>query len=251
MEIVMEKKYNIGCSGFYYKDWVGAFYPEDLNKKEWLDFYAQSFDTVEINNSFYRMPKETTVQGWYDRTPADFLFTLKGSRYVTHIKRLKDPKESLSSFYHLADILAEKLGCILWQLPPTMKKDPERLINFCKATSPEYNNVVEFRHNSWFDEETYDILREYKVAYCIISAPKGLPENIVTTADFSYVRFHGKENWYDYDYSDKQLSRWKQDIESIDAKRVFIYFNNDVKVRAVKNAKTLKQMLAPVNEKIH
>ncbi|GAA0894631.1 DUF72 domain-containing protein [Fulvivirga kasyanovii] len=238
------KNYHIGCSGFYYNDWAGKFYPEDLNKKKWLEYYAEKFDTVEINNSFYRMPKETTVQGWYDRTPKDFLFTLKGSRYVTHVKRLKDPKESVAYFYHLADILKEKLGSILWQLPPSLKMDKERLTGFCKALSTDYKNVIEFRHTSWFNEEVYDILRKYKVAYCIISAPGDLPEDTVTTTDFAYIRFHGKTDWYDYNYSEEQLSHWKGQIEKLEAKEVFVYFNNDYNIRAVENGLLLKELLA-------
>lgn len=246
----MKKKYNIGCSGFYYKDWVGKFYPEDLNKSKWLEFYAESFDTVEINNSFYRMPKEKTVQGWYDRTPEDFTFTLKGSRYVTHIKRLKDIAESVAYFYHLADILAEKLGCILWQLPPSLKKDMERLENFCKTLKPHYKNVIEFRHPSWFDDEVYALLTKYQVAYCIISAPEGLPEDVITTANFAYIRFHGKTYWYNYNYSKEQLLQWKEKMEALDVEQVFVYFNNDYNVRAVENGKLLKELLMPVQETV-
>lgn len=243
------KQYHIGCSGFYYNDWVGKFYPEDLNKKKWLEFYAKKFDTVEINNSFYRMPKESTVEGWYKRTPDDFLFTLKGSRYVTHVKRLKEVGESVAYFYHLADILKEKLGSILWQLPPSFKMDKERLINFCKTLSTDYKNVIEFRHTSWFNEEVYDILKEYKIAYCIISAPGDLPEDTVTTTDFAYVRFHGKTDWYDYNYSEEQLGHWKDQMEQLDAKEVFVYFNNDYNIRAVENGLLLKELLT--NEKEH
>lgn len=243
-------KHYIGCSGFYYNDWAGKFYPEELNKKKWLEFYAENFDTVEINNSFYRMPKETTVQGWYDRTPENFLFTLKGSRYVTHVKRLKDVGESVAYFYHLADILAEKLGCILWQFPPSLKMDKERLVSFCKTLSPDYKNVIEFRHPSWFNEEAYDILRQYHTAYCIISAPAGLPEDTVTTADFAYIRFHGKTNWYDYNYSDEQLIHWKNEMENLNTPEVFVYFNNDYNIRAVENARFLKQLLAKEAEHI-
>lgn len=244
----METKYHIGCSGFYYKDWVGKFYPEDLNKKKWLEFYAESFDTVEINNSFYRLPKENVVQGWYDRTPENFKFTLKGSRYITHIKKLKEVGESVAYFYHLADILAEKLGSILWQLPPAFKKNIERLETFCKLLAPEYKNVMEFRHPSWFDEEVYDILRKYDVAYCIISAPEGLPEDVITTAQHGYLRFHGKDEWYNYDYSEDQLKEWVDILEKMNMKEVFIYFNNDYNANAVKNGKRLIELLSPVAE---
>ncbi|MBL6449247.1 DUF72 domain-containing protein [Fulvivirga sp. 29W222] len=242
------KKYHIGCSGFYYSDWVGKFYPEDLNKKKWLEFYAGRFDTVEINNSFYRLPKETTVEGWYDRTPEKFLFTLKGSRYITHVKRLIGARESIAHFYHLADILKEKMGSILWQLPPNLKIDKERLINFCKALSTNYKNVIEFRHASWFHKEIYEILREYKIAYCIISAPGNLPEDIITTTNFAYLRFHGKTDWYNYHYSKKQLNYWKNRIERLKVKEVFIYFNNDHNTQAVENGLLLKKLLKKEEE---
>lgn len=243
----MEKTYHIGCSGFYYNDWKGLFYPEDLPKKKWLEYYAETFDTVEINNSFYRMPKEKTVQGWYDRVPENFSFTLKGSRYITHIKKLKDVGESVAYFYHLADILAEKLGSVLWQLPPAFRKNTERLEEFCRLLQPQYKNVLEFRHQSWFDEEVYDIMRKYQVAYCVISAPGDLPEDVITTARHSYLRFHGKEDWYKYDYNDEQLKKWAHVLEEIDSDEVFIYFNNDYHANAIKNGNRLKELL-PVHE---
>ncbi|ELR71581.1 hypothetical protein C900_02496 [Fulvivirga imtechensis AK7] len=240
----MNKKYHIGCSGFYYNDWVGKFYPEDLKKKKWLEYYAETFDTVEINNSFYRMPKESTVQGWYDRTPHNFTFTLKGSRYVTHIKKLKEVSESVAYFYHLADILKEKLGSVLWQLPPGLKKNMERLEAFCRLLTPEYKNVIEFRHQSWFDEEVYDMLRKYRVAYCIISAPQDLPEHVISTAKHAYMRFHGKDHWYNYYYSDEELKQWGELLGKMEADEVFIYFNNDYNANAVKNGKKLTELLA-------
>lgn len=243
-------KYHIGCSGFYYKDWIGKFYPEDLEKKKWLEYYSEYFDTVEINNSFYRMPKESTVQGWYQRTPRHFKFTLKGSRYITHIKRLKEVSESIHYFYHLADQLAEKLGCILWQLPPNMKKDIDRLTHFINNLSLSYQNVIEFRHISWFDDEVYQTLRNHKIGFCIVSAPDDLPEDVMVTADFAYIRFHGKTNWYDYDYDQKQLKWWQKKIEAIDAKEIYIYFNNDYKVRAVKYAQSLMKLLHPDKVKV-
>lgn len=239
----MTKKYHIGCSGFYYNDWAGDFYPEGLNKREWLEYYAQKFDTVEINNSFYRMPNEKTVEGWYKRTPKNFTFTLKGNRYITHIKRLKGVSDNIPTFYHLADLLKEKLACILWQLPPNFKVDHERLEDFCSTLSTHYRNVIEFRHQSWFEEEVYDILRKHQVAYCIISAPGGLPEDIITTTNFSYIRFHGKTQWYKYDYSQKQLQEWRDKMEALETPDNYIYFNNDYDTRAIKNAYMLQHLL--------
>lgn len=239
----MRQEYHIGCSGFHYKDWKGKFYPEDVPQKKWLEYYAEHFDSVEINNSFYRMPKEETVKQWYERVPDDFTFTLKGSRYITHVKKLNDPEEHVKNFYHLADILREKLACILWQLPPNLHKNTEKLKTFCEALNPDYHNVIEFRHNSWYDEEVYDILKKHNVAFCIISAPDDLPEDNVSTADFAYIRFHGKTDWYHYKYSKQEMKKWKNNIQSLDSKQVYVYFNNDYDTNAVKDARQLEELL--------
>lgn len=239
----MKKDYFIGCSGFHYKDWKGKFYPEDIPQKKWLEYYAEQFDTVEINNSFYRMPKETTMEQWYERVPEGFSFTLKGSRYVTHIKKLNDIDESVKNFYHLADLLKEKLGCILWQLPPNLRKNAEKLKNFCSVLNEDYHNVIEFRHNSWYDEEVYNIMKNHNVAFCIISAPGDLPEDTITTADFAYVRFHGKKDWYNYKYSKDEMETWSNSIQSLNAKQVYAYFNNDYDANAIKDGHQLQELL--------
>lgn len=239
----MKQKHLVGCSGFHYKDWKGTFYPEDIPQKQWLEYYAKHFDTVEINNSFYRMPKEDTVKHWYERVPNRFSFTLKGSRYITHVKKLNDPEEHVKKFYHLADLLRDKLGCILWQLPPNLHVNIEKLKRFCGALNPAYHNVIEFRHMSWYDEAVYNILQEHRVAFCIISAPDDLPEDQVSTADFAYVRFHGKTDWYNYKYSQEEMKKWGENIRALDAKQVYVYFNNDWNTNAVKDARQLLDVL--------
>ncbi|MFP4470981.1 MAG: DUF72 domain-containing protein [Bacteroidales bacterium] len=232
-----------GCSGFNYDHWVGAFFPEDIPKKEWLEYYAEKFDSVEINATFYNLPKEQTLINWYHRVPGNFKFTLKGSRYVTHQKKLNDAKEPVKKFYDLARVLKGKLGCILWQLPGNQHKDVEKLKEFCKALSPDFNNVMEFRHNSWWDEEVYEVLKKNQVTFCIISAPDELSDEPVKTTDRVYMRFHGRENWYRHHYSEKELKQWVEKIRKLNPSQVYTYFNNDFKAYAPENAKTFSKLI--------
>jgi len=233
----------LGCSGFYYKDWKGLFYPEDLPVKKWLPYYAEHFNSVEINSSFYHLPKASTLESWYESTPDRFNFTLKGSRYITHRLKLTRSEEPLSYFFKLASLLRDKLGCILWQLPGNQHRNDEKLENFCKLLSGEFNHVFEFRHISWFDEEIYRILKKYKVGFCIVSAPGELPETIVKTSPVAYLRFHGKDEWYNYDYSDRELKLWAEKIKELNPKYFYAYFNNDWYANAVKNCKTLAELM--------
>lgn len=235
----------IGTSGFYYDDWKGAFYPEVLKKNEWLPYYAREFRTVEINNTFYHTPRKSSFEKWYKDTPYNFKFTLKGSRYVTHQKKLNDPQEGTGNFYKAISPLAEKTDCILWQLPGNFHFDKEKLENFAKACSKDYVNVMEFRHTSWFTQECYDILDKYKLAFCMISAPGNLPETVLQTCRTAYLRFHGKDakNRYHYHYSKKELETWANRLKKLNPQRVFIYFNNDYDTNAIDNARTLKELL--------
>lgn len=233
----------IGCSGFYYKDWRGKFYPNDLPQRKWLEYYAEKFDTVELNNSFYRLPKESTFKSWYERTPAGFKFAVKGSRYVTHLKRLKDPDEHVTKLYKAIVPLKEKLSCVLWQLPGSFKKDLERLENFCKVLTRDFMNVLEIRDPSWHDEEVYEILKKYRVSLCITSSPDKAIDKVVTTTSESYIRFHGSANWYNYHYSLEELKDWVNKIKTMNSKKVFIYFNNDHHANAVKNGVELRELI--------
>ncbi|MDX2001086.1 MAG: DUF72 domain-containing protein [Chitinophagales bacterium] len=236
----------LGCSGYHYRDWRGQFYPEELPMKKWLPYYAERFNSVEINNSFYRLPTVKAFQGWYDQTPKHFLFTIKGSRYITHMKKLvKGPElnDSLAKIYDLASHLKEKLGPILWQLPGFLKKDINKLEGFCQSISKEFINVIEFRHTSWFDEEVYEIMRQYKVTFSMVSAPDKLPEDAMLTSDIAYLRFHGKDKWYDYDYSHGELETWAKKLKKLKPKQCFAYFNNDWHANAPRNCMLLESML--------
>lgn len=234
---------HIGCSGFYYKDWRGKFYPEGLPQKKWLEYYAEKFDTLEINNSFYRLPKESTFKNWHDRTPAGFKFAVKGSRYVTHMKKLKDPEEHVAKLYHAITPLEEKLSCVLWQLPGSFKKNTERLERFCKSLTRDFMNVLEIRDPSWHDEQVYDILEKHGVSLCITSSPNKEIDKIKTTTSDSYIRFHGSTDWYSYHYNQEELEEWVNHIKNLHVQRVFVYFNNDHQAFAVKNCLELKALI--------
>ncbi len=236
----------IGCSGFHYDDWKGKFYPENLSKDEWLPYYAEHFQTVEINNSFYGLPSEETLENWHKQTPRHFKFTMKGSRYVTHQKKLVNDEKmrnAVKTFYDRVEILRGKLGCVLWQLPGNLHRNDEKLENFCAFLSDDFKNIIEFRHKSWFDEDVYRILKKENVSFCIISAPDDLPETAVATTRTAYIRFHGKNEWYRYDYSKSELKDWGKTIADLSADRVYCYFNNDYEAKAVRNAEVLKDEL--------
>ncbi len=234
----------IGCSGFHYSDWKKKFYPEDLPKKNWLEFYAEQFNTVEINNTFYKMPEEKDLKKWKETTPASFQFTLKANRYFTHQKKLNiddDFKDRFSSFMDAASVMDKKLGCILWQLPRNQHKDVSKIESLGKLLNDTSHHVIEFRHESWFDEEVYGALSDYKLSFCILSAPDKLPEETLATSKVAYLRLHGKKDWYRYNYSDNELKTWHKRLKGLkNVTELYVYFNNDYEAHAVENAKTLK-----------
>lgn len=234
--------YLLGTSGWSYPEWKGRFYPEDLSQRKWLPFYAEHFNTIEINMTFYRFPKPETLKGWLDKTPSNFTFTLKANRQITHYKKLQDVKGDLRYFYMLADSLQERLGCILFQLPPSLTKNMDLLQDFLSHLSPNHKNVIEFRHESWFAEDVYSLLRTHKVIFCVVSSPE-LPDDIVETAETSYFRFHGRIGWYKYNYTDEELKDWAEAIKKTKSKERFIYFNNDYHAYAVANCKKLGEYL--------
>lgn len=236
-------RYLVGTSGWHYEGWRGDFYPEDLPAKKWLAFYAGRFSTVELNNSFYHLPTEAAFRAWHDATPADFTFAVKASRFITHIKRLKDSEEPLSNFMSRAALLRNKLGPVLYQLPPGLHRDDERLAEFLEKL-PAGRQAIEFRHDSWFADEIYEMLRRHNVAFCIFDMPK-LKSPLLATADFAYVRFHGTGERYSGSYPDETLAAWAENISKLarNLDMVYIYFNNDVSGHALRNAITLRELL--------
>jgi len=241
----------VGTSGYNYPHWWNrVFYPSDLPQKKWLEYYAEYFDTVELNVSFYRLPQKEVFDGWYKRTPKKFVFAMKGSRFITHIKRLKDCRDPLSLLFEHASPLKEKLGVVLWQLPPRFKFQKERLEEFCVllSTLPRsklHRHAFEFRDESWFCNEAFRILEEFRFAFCIAHG-SGLPFIEKITSHVIYLRLHGGQVLYGSNYSDKELKQWAKKIEDWRKKKktVFVYFNNDAYGFAVKNALTLKKLVS-------
>ncbi len=232
---------HIGTSGWNYDHWKGRFYPEKLPTKDWLSFYADHFRTVEINNSFYHLPQEATLEKWRKTVPDDFIFAAKASRFITHMKKLKDPRESTRKFMDVIDSLGKKLGPILFQLPPRWHFDRDRLVSFLKALSKKHQYVFEFRDSTWWNDEAYKALQKYNAAFCIYDmAGEGPPD--VVTSETIYIRFHGARLGH---YDDRQLKSWAQKIDrwNKDHKEVFCYFNNDAFGYALRDAIRLREIL--------
>ncbi len=236
--------YFIGTSGWHYDDWRGRFYPEKLPKAKWLEFYARHFTTLELNNSFYRLPSEEAFNRWYDSSPPDFVFAVKVSRFITHIKRLKDCDEALNNFMSRSSLLKEKLGPLLYQLPPGLRRDDERLTAFLEKLPRGFRHVIEFRHESWLVEEVFDILRRHHAGFCVFDMPK-LTAPLLATSNFAYIRFHGSGSLYSSCYSDEELADWAGRIAEMarNLESVYIYFNNDIEGYALKNAVTIRDYL--------
>lgn len=239
----MSKIY-IGTSGWTYEHWQRVFYPSDLPRTKRLDYYTHNFNTVELNASFYHLPKPETFYNWQKQTPKDFIFAVKASRYITHIKKLKNCKEPWKRFIDSAKELNGKLGPILFQLPPFLKINLENLGKFLKTLPKKYSYVLEPRHESWFCEDLYKILKKHRVALCVADSPYWPCKEIITSS-FIYLRFHGGTDLYGSNYSKKELKDWAEKIKKWKNKKmdIYAYFNNDACGYAVVNAKQLKQIL--------
>ena len=241
----MAHKVRIGTSGWHYKHWLGVFYPEGTRPSEMFQVYARHFDTVEINNSFYRLPTATTFDNWRESSPRNFCYAVKASRFITHMKKLKDPQSSSAKFFLVADRLNQKLGPILFQLPPRWKVNVERLNEFLRTLPGEHQYALEVRDDTWLIPDVYDALRQYNVAFCIHDfADMKVPKEI--TANFTYLRFHGPTSAkYWGSYSDRELRKWADWIkqQGRELPSVYAYFNNDPEGAAVRNALTLKQLV--------
>lgn len=244
----MDEYVRVGTSGWQYRDWKGTFYPDGLPAKDELAYYASVFDTVEVNSTFYHMPRVTTGEKWYRETPAGFRFTLKLNRFLTHTKRLAVDDESrryLADFAATAAALGEKLGVVLVQLPPSLRYDLDRLRTFFDAArSHRLPLALECRHASWFTPETYALLDDYDVLWVINDSPDRWPSDRHTTKAGMYIRFHGNTELYKSSYSDAELAEWAAYIKNIRSERSWVYFNNDYEGVGARNAMTLRQYLS-------
>jgi uncharacterized protein YecE (DUF72 family) len=234
---------HIGTSGWHYKHWRGSFYPEKCPASQMLAFYLQHFDTVEINNSFYRLPDPSALACWRGSTPANFVFAVKASRFITHNKKLKDPENALQNFLPRAQVLGKKLGPILFQLPPSWKVNAARLEAFLRTLPRRHRYAFEFREPSWHKPEILSLLRRYNAAYCIYELA-GYHTPFAITADFAYVRLHGPGGKYQGSYTQKKLDEWAGRIAQWQRslRAVYVYFDNDQAGYAAQNALELKRM---------
>lgn len=245
----------IGTSGWLYHDWIGRFYPKDLKTAETLSYFTHQFKSVEINSTFYHLPKAESVQNWFKTAPEDFAFSVKLSRYCTHNKRLiidDDGLKALQDFFDRTQYLQYKFAVLLVQLPPSMHENNERLELFLRSVAMlkdayklRCGVAIEFRHKSWFNAKTYTLLRSHNAALVINSSPKRWPESHELTADFAYIRFHGSKWLYRSSYTQHELQDWSDFIANLPAscKTVYAYFNNDYKANAVANARTLLEIV--------
>ncbi len=234
----------IGTSGWYYDHWAKRFYPPDLPKSRWLEYYAEHFNTVEINNTFYHLPKEKTLQRWHQIAPKGFLYAVKASRYITHIKKFSDAAEPLELFFERVRLLKDSLGPVLYQLPPSLHKDLPLLEAFIRLLPKKPPAIFEFRHQSWYGDDTFGLLNKLGVGFCVHDL-SGNESPRVVTGDIVYARFHGTSGRYAGDYSESQLREWAEWLkdQAQKARAIYAYFNNDARGHAVKNAKQLIEQL--------
>lgn len=237
-------KIHIGTSGWHYKHWVGTFYPAETKPRDFMKFFLEYFRTVELNNPFYHLPPRKNFEGWRNQTPADFIFAVKASRYITHQKKLLEAREPLNLFLSHADGLEEKLGPVLFQLPPGWKVNIERFEAFLKMLPEGYRFTFEFRNPTWYIPEVYELLRAYNAGFCIYHLAGHLSP-VETTSDFVYIRLHGPGGKYQGSYSDKDLAGWGEKIKtwSGQGKDVFCYFDNDQAGYAAFNAQKLEELI--------
>lgn len=248
------EKWLVGTSGWTYRTWVGSFYPETLKASDLLPYYSHRFNTVEVNTTFYRFPPTPLVKGWIRKSPDDFVFSVKASRYFTHLKKLNadDPmfRKRFEDFLVRLSIMEKKLGPILFQLPPNLQKDTRLLESFLSFLPKTHKYVMEFRHAEWFHPEVYELLKRHEVALAVVSAP-GIPYVPIETAPFAYFRLHGASSWYNYHYSYDELKDVAMKMvemgNSPNIQEVYAYFDNDVEGYAIENARMLVEILQTIS----
>ena len=230
-------EWHIGCSGFHYKDWKGRFYPDDLPQRKWFDYYCEHFKTLELNVTFYRFPQLSFLQNWYGKSPADFRFAVKAPRAITHYKKFNDTTELITSFYDTINQgLQEKLGPVLFQLPPSFTYDDEKLDRIINSLNPSFKNVLELRHISWWNDSVYEKLAKHHITFCGMSHPT-LPDTVIQNTPMIYYRFHGVPVLYRSPYSKDFLEKIINTVQqNSNTQEGWFYFNNDFDAVGVANA---------------
>lgn len=236
-------EWHIGCSGFHYKHWKNVFYPEGLPQKKWFDFYCEHFNTLELNVTFYRFPQLSFLENWYAKSPDSFRFSIKAPRAITHYKKFIGVTDLILSFYNtINDGLREKLGPVLFQMPPNFVYDEQKLTRVINNLDPTFNNVLELRHESWWNEKVYNALAEHNITFCGMSHPT-LPDDVVQNTPIIYYRFHGVPNLYSSPYSIDDLKKMVDTVKkNAHAQQGWFYFNNDINAYAISNAKQLIEL---------
>lgn len=236
------KENRVGCSGFVYPGWKGTFYPTDLARARWLEHYSSKFNTVEINASFYRFPVVKNLRTSYKATPPDFKFAIKAHKIITHSLRMKAAKEKVDEFMAIAkEGLEDKLGCVLFQLPPSFTYTEENLHNVLQSVPHQPESVIEFRNPSWWDKDVYAALEKHNITFCNNDYP-GMPEEIVKTRKLFYMRFHGKPVLYKSEYKLPQLKKVVKSMPT-ECDTRYVLFNNTWYVAAIANAMSIREMM--------
>jgi uncharacterized protein YecE (DUF72 family) len=235
-------RWHIGCSGFYYRHWKGLFYPEDMPQRMWFDYYCQHFSTLELNGTFYSFPKITSLKNWYRDSPMEFTFAVKAHRIITHYRQFQNTNDQMNQLYDVvSNGLQEKLGTVLFQMPPKFSYTVERLENILSNLNPVFKNVVEFRHVSWWQPEIYAELAKHNISFCGMSHPN-LPDQLVANTPTLYYRLHGNQQLYSSAYNSNELNKFVHEVKATQADEAFLYFNNDIGASAISNAKELIQL---------
>jgi len=240
---VQNIQWHIGCSGFSYKEWKEEFYPKNLAQTKWFDYYTKHFDTLELNVTFYRFPTLKSLKAWYDKAPEGFSFSAKVPRPVTHFKKFEETERMINDFYQLLkEGLKEKLGCILFQLPPRLNYSKEKLDVIIKHTNLFFQNVIEFRHNSWWRKDVFETLEHHNITFCGVSYP-GIINDVITHGKLCYYRFHGVPKLYHSMYGTEFLKKISDKIIDSNTETAYIYFNNTASAAALENAAEIKNMV--------
>ena len=235
-------EWKIGCSGYHYPEWKGTFYPTGVAQRKWFEYYSTHFNTLELNVTYYKFPRVEAIHRWYERSPAGFSFAVKAPRHITHHKKFVEAQRMINDFNTaIKEGLKDKLGCVLFQFPSNFRFEPDRLLRITDMLDPSVKNVLEFRHVSWWTPGVYEALTKANVAFCGMSHPS-LPDQVLTTTNTLYYRFHGVPHLYNSLYEIQKLEQVVQQIVNSSATQAYIYFNNTAAGHAITNAKQLHEI---------